>query len=221
MTGDEKAWLALPQEGRFDQRFPFAMNVTFVFLDASGAHNYEQLKDGLRDARWRLVNLVPVVPAFVVKRLIPKNKYVQIVPLTAKGYDWPVSGVSLPLEVEAWTAGNRLDTLKMTELAGTYFIKLSHLRKIRADRITVSGGPYRVQAQPSPRAIRRALKRHLKNLPDSQKALIEQEFFEPLEGQIETLEPAGEAPDEEFRDKTLEAEEVIRGDRQTRLTVPL
>ena len=82
-------------------------------------------------------------------------------------------------------------------------IKLSHLKKIGADRISISGGPYQLQARPNPRALRRIVKRHTRNLAEAEKALIEESF----------LEPDGSAPYEEAQDKLLEVEDALKDKR--------
>lgn len=116
----------------------FNVNTKFVFRGQSGLHSISELYDGLRDTRWRLVEMTPL-PRFFARRLFPKNRFIRI---TAKRC---VSGVD---KCAGLVTGFTSDGSQVDFDAVTSF-EVDALAKMGIQAIEVSSENYYLEAVPS------------------------------------------------------------------------
>ena len=130
-----RAGLPLAEDG-----LKWDIEMDIIFIEATGQHSMEILRDGLRDGRKHYKQT-----AGALSVLVPKMTHLMIRPMEDEA----------SLKAVAMQGEQALTPIELDQFCGLDLVPLTQLEDLGADELHIIGGDYRLMPVPGPKALAR------------------------------------------------------------------
>ncbi|MEE9347169.1 MAG: hypothetical protein V3U82_03175 [Robiginitomaculum sp.] len=123
-----------------DKKVQMGMSFQMPFNSNNGSHSLTELVEGLADGTAQMKGIAPG-PA---RMLVPKLRYIIITPANGDGND------DSTIRATLLRGGVVVDDIPARFLGPNRVFSIAALKKAKIDSLSITGGPYQLQAMPNP-----------------------------------------------------------------------